>query len=157
LAALRLDCAVGWGDNVANFKSRFAAGYDRMWWLADIASLVATSALVYHHRMQLILSRWWMWTLVNLAGIAAFLWLAVPTWIEPELANEPGANGGEGIVWATTALPVLLIFILLHFVFGLAVHRQRLQTGRWRGELLGSLTLLCWIAVIIFDNAHHGS
>jgi|GEM_PF-6071296 len=37
--------------------------------------------------------RWWLWVVANLIGMALFLHLATQTWIEPELANEPGASG----------------------------------------------------------------
>ena len=107
--------------------------------------------------MSVALHRWTLWLLANLLGMGLFLHLAVPTWIEPELANEPGASGGEFIVWGTSALPVFLLFMLAHFTFGLIAYRERENTGRWRGVLSVGVTLLCWIAVFLFDNAHHGT
>ncbi len=103
------------------------------------------------------IDRWWLWVAANLIGIALFLHLAAKTWIEPELANEPGASGGgEAIVWFFSAFPVFLFFMLAHFASGLVAHRQRAQSGRWRGELLVSCTLLFWLAAFFIDNDHHG-
>lgn len=107
--------------------------------------------------MSIVLNRWALWLLGNLLGMALFLRLAMPTWIEPELANEPGAGGGEFIVWGMSALPVFLLFMVAHFIFGMVAHRERESTGNWRGELIVGATLLCWLAVFLFDNAHHGA
>ena len=106
--------------------------------------------------MLTIIDRWWIWVIANLIGMALFLHLAVQTWIEPELANEPGAGGGEGIVWGTSALPIFLLFMLAHFIFSLVAHRQLERSGSWRGEVFVGITFLCWVAVFFFDNAHHG-
>ncbi|MEO6217941.1 MAG: hypothetical protein ABIO86_18070 [Sphingomonas sp.] len=38
--------------------------------------------------------------------------LASTSWIEPELANVPGANGGDTFVWFATAVPVLALFLI---------------------------------------------
>ncbi|MEO6093487.1 MAG: hypothetical protein ABIT04_01500 [Novosphingobium sp.] len=107
--------------------------------------------------MVTMIDRWWMWVIANLIGMALFLYLAVQTWIEPELANEQGASGGEGIVWGMTALPILLLFMPAHFIFGFLAHRQRERSGSWRGELFVGGTLLIWIAVFVFDSVHHGA
>lgn len=103
------------------------------------------------------IDRWWMWVVANLIGMALFLDLAVKTWIEPDLANEPGANVGDGIVWGLTALPILLLFMVAHFIFGVVAHRQRERIGSWRGEMFVGSTLVIWVAIFIVDNAHHGA
>ncbi|MDE2404410.1 MAG: hypothetical protein KGM17_07060 [Sphingomonadales bacterium] len=54
--------------------------------------------------MDVVTNRWWIWLIANAIGIALFFQLAMPTWIEPELASEQGAGAGDGIVWGTTAL-----------------------------------------------------
>jgi hypothetical protein len=106
--------------------------------------------------MQFIPSRWWIWVSINLVGIGVFISLAMPTWIEPELANVPGASAGDPIIWGLTALPILVIFFLLHLIFGFALLSKRLQLARPQGLLLGALTFLCWVAAFTFDNVHHG-
>jgi hypothetical protein len=102
------------------------------------------------------LDRWWLWVIANLIGAALFLHFAIQTWIEPELANEPGANGGEFMVWGLTALPIFLFSMLAHFLVGFLAHRQRGRTGSWRGEIFVGVTLTCWIVLFFYDNAHHG-
>jgi hydrogenase/urease accessory protein HupE len=103
-----------------------------------------------------VIDRWWLWVLFNLIGIALFLYLAVQTWVEPELAHEPAASGDASIAWGITALPILLLFLLSHFAVGFVSDHQRQRTGSWRGEIFVGVTLLCWIAVFLCDRAHHG-
>ncbi len=100
--------------------------------------------------------RWWLWVGANPIGVALFLRFAAQTWIEPELANEPGASGGASMVWGLSALPVFLIFMLAHFVVGFISGAQRQRSGSWRGEIFVGITILCWIAAFLFDSAHHG-
>ena len=100
--------------------------------------------------------RWSLWVVANLIGMASFLHLAGQTWIEPELTNEPGAGGGEFIVWGTSALPVFLIFMLAHFGFGVAADQKRRRSGGWRGNIFVGITFVGWVAIFLYDNAHHG-
>ncbi len=107
--------------------------------------------------MRTTVDRWWLWVIVNLIGMAAFLYFAVETWIEPELANEPGASGGEFMVWGVSALPIFLFFMLAHFGISVATGLERRRSGSWRGEIFLGVTLWCWFAVFVYDNSHHGS
>jgi hypothetical protein len=107
--------------------------------------------------MAISLDRWWLWLTANMIGMALFLQLALPTWIEPELADEPGANGGEFLIWAASALPIFLLFILAHCALGFVAHRQFRAGGSWRGTMFVGFTLACWIVIFVFDNAHHGN
>jgi hypothetical protein len=98
-----------------------------------------------------------LWAIANLAGVFAFLMLAYPTWIEPELKDYPGASGGAGVVWALTALPVFLGFFFANLIWaGLATYEASKGRGR-TPMILASATLVAWIAAFIFDGAHHGS
>ena len=92
----------------------------------------------------------------NLIGMAVFLHFAVQTWIEPQLANEPGARGGEFIVWGVSALPDFVLFMLAHFGFAIAADHNRRRTGSWRGAIFLGTTFVCWLAFFFYDNAHHG-
>lgn len=56
--------------------------------------------------------------LANAVGIAVYLTLASRAWIEPEIAYVLGASAGDFLLWGTTALPVLILFVLLHFWVG---------------------------------------
>lgn len=101
--------------------------------------------------------RWWLWVVANLIGMALFLHLAIQTWIEPELANEPGASGGESIVWGMSALPVFLVFMLAHFGFSIAADHKRRRSGSSRGDIFIGITFVGWVAIFLYDNAHHGA
>lgn len=107
--------------------------------------------------MAAVLHRWSLWLVANLLGIALFLHFAIPTWIEPELANEPGAGGGAFMVWGISALPILVLFLAAHVPFGLIAYRERETTGSWRGQMLVGATLFCWLVTFLYDNAHHGT
>jgi hypothetical protein len=96
------------------------------------------------------------WVLLNAVGIWAFLHVAAQSWIEPELADAPGASAGAGIAWSVSALPIVVLFGLLHFVAGSIILREAVLTRRWVGAALVLGTGACWVAGFLFDNAHHG-
>lgn len=100
--------------------------------------------------MKARVNRWWLWLALNAGGIALFFALAVKTWIEPELANVPGASGGAALVWSLSALPVFLLFIVANLVAGFRAWRGR------QGAIFVSLMLVAWIAAFYFDGIHHG-
>ncbi len=102
------------------------------------------------------LDKWWTWLALNAGGLLLFFTLAKQTWIEPELSNEPGASGGEFIVWGMTALPILLLSLAGHFVFGFSAYREWVDQKNWRGSVFVAATTLCWGGAFIVDNAHHG-
>ncbi len=94
---------------------------------------------------------------LNATGIFAYLSFAKPCWIEPELADFPGASGGASIIWGLTAFPILLLFLLLNslwvLVIGIAYLRHRgtaIQPALW-------LALVLWGVAIYVDFSHHGS
>jgi hypothetical protein len=87
------------------------------------------------------------WLVANTLGAAAFLFTASEAWIGPD--TEPL---GEPFVWAIKALPLLAIFLVLHFgVGGMVIARRRRD---WVAPLIS--TILLWMAAILFDNVHHG-
>lgn len=94
---------------------------------------------------------WLLWLAFNAAGIALFFDLAVKTWIEPELDNGPGTNGGAAVVWGMSALPVLLFFLVANLVACFIAARRR------HGAIFVALTLVAWIASFYFDGIHHGT
>jgi hypothetical protein len=101
------------------------------------------------HHSQLI------WTVVNLAGIALFLAAASVSWIEPELADVPGASGGDAFVWFATAVPVLGRFLIGNLAW-LVFSLSDWSSGKFTPLAFGALISACWIAAYLFDNAHHG-
>lgn len=92
------------------------------------------------------------WLFFNALGIVLFLDLASDAWIEPELANVPGASAGDFIVWGFQAFPVLIVFLLLH-VF-LAVTMLHGAHRLWLCVV--GATAAFWLVAFFLDNAHHG-
>ena len=100
--------------------------------------------------------RWWLWLALNAGAIVLFFALAVKTWIEPELANEPGASGGAFMVWGTTALPLFVLFVAAALVLGFKALRELISDKHRRGIIIVALTLVAWTAAFYFDGIHHG-
>ena len=99
--------------------------------------------------------KWWL--IANAAGIALFLYLASKTWIEPELKGLQVATGGAAVVWAFSALPVMLLFLLVDLVwFGRASYRA-VKYNAIAPLAVVFLAGAAWVAAAYFDNIHHGS
>jgi hypothetical protein len=99
--------------------------------------------------------------LLNAFGVILFIGFASQCWIEPELANEPGASGGDAMVWGVTALPILAAFVLIDFLWLIFECIAYLMKKTWR---LGLAFLVIpvlvvpvmWAIAIYVDNSHHG-
>ena len=83
--------------------------------------------------------RWWI--VANLLGAALYLWLASATSLEPELRGEGVARSGDAMVWGSTALPLLALFI----VADVAWFVRRSSRQQTRQPVL--LMALLWISV----------
>jgi hypothetical protein len=84
--------------------------------------------------------KWWL--VANVIGAAAYVWLSSQTWLEPELRGETVARAGDAIVWAMTALPVLLGFALVDLVWLI----RRVRSGQSLQPIL--LAALLWAVVL---------
>jgi hypothetical protein len=97
--------------------------------------------------------KWWL--ALNVLAILGFLYLASKSWLEPELQGQDVAIGGVAVVWASTALPVLLTALLANTVwFGIAVHRG-LTSRDWTSLWLVVLSGATWILAAVIDQLHH--
>lgn len=96
-----------------------------------------------------------VWLAANVIGIATFLYLASFFWIEPELADVPGASGGAFIGWALFAAPVALVFGIANLGW-LMVTLFRLRRREWFPSICAMAMLAAWYGAYLFDNAHHG-
>jgi hypothetical protein len=94
-----------------------------------------------------------MLVLANALGIGLFLLLASTFWIEPELADVPGANGGAAFGWIATAVPIGLAFIIADLCWFAALWSG---TRRIAALVLTAILLMCWAAAFVMDNMHHG-
>ncbi|MCW3846291.1 hypothetical protein OF829_03500 [Sphingomonas sp. LB-2] len=93
------------------------------------------------------------WIAANAFGIAAFLTSASRFWIEPEVADIPGASGGAAFGWIVFAAPIAALFILANLGW-LGVRLWRRQG--WCSAAIAVLLLAAWAGTWLFDNAHHG-
>jgi hypothetical protein len=96
--------------------------------------------------------RWWF--AVNLVGLAVYLWLASRTWLEPELRGENVGQAGDAIVWALTALPVLMFAAVANVVwFIMQTIRRPKDDQAWVGPA-GLVIAGLWVIAFLVDR--HG-
>jgi hypothetical protein len=96
------------------------------------------------------------WVAANVVGAALFLAVASISWIEPELAEVPGASGGAGIVWGLSALPVFAVCTLLNLVALAWACMARRGQGAWPVSSLAWVSVFVWLAALALDNSRHG-
>ncbi len=92
----------------------------------------------------------------NVVGIAIFLLGASNFWVEPELANVPGANVGSAFGWIVFAAPIPVMFLL----GGVVWTTVKISRADWADRIsyfgLSLAVLALWATAYFFDNAHHG-
>ena len=93
--------------------------------------------------------------LFNGLGIATYLFLASWSWIEPSLADIPGASGGAAFVWFFSAVPVFCLCFLLDVVWMALEINSPEKAPRGFGWALLLVPPL-WVAAICLDYSHHG-
>jgi len=95
-----------------------------------------------------------IWVSANVIGISAFLFVAAQTWLEPALRDIPGASAGSPIVWVLGALPIALVFVVLHIGAGVRAYRKRSDINRLPSKYLW-VTFISWIVILAIDHVHH--
>jgi len=100
-------------------------------------------------------------SLLNVIGVIVFLHFATQEWIEPELADVPGASGGDAMAWGVTALPTLLAFIVIDVMWVIYECVVYLTRKMWRlGLYFLAIPLavvpLMWAIAVYVDNSPHG-
>jgi len=93
---------------------------------------------------------------VNLIAIVAFMLVASNEWIEPELADVPGASGGAGIVWVLVVFPIFLGCGLLDLMWVILVCFVCKWKEMWRLGLAFLPILAVWLGALYVDGLHHG-
>jgi hypothetical protein len=88
---------------------------------------------------------------LNVVGPLVYLWLGSLTWVIPE-EREAGINTvtGEPFVWAVSALPILVFFLLLNVTWGVLILIWR----QWSSGLLWLLAALIWFVTMVIDHQH---
>lgn len=95
-----------------------------------------------------------VWIAANALAAAVFLLSASRFWIEPELADIPGASAGDAFVWGVQALPIAAFFVLANLGWLLLSLLPALR-GRPTSAMIAALLLAAWVVTLFFDNAHH--
>ena len=96
------------------------------------------------------------WVGANLVVAGAFLYVASFFWIEPELADIPGASAGSPILWTLLALPIIAFVTLCNLgtLVWCAVRTKRVP---WPFNWISWFVLVIWVAAIYLDNSRHGA
>ncbi|OIR01850.1 hypothetical protein GALL_161520 [mine drainage metagenome] len=105
--------------------------------------------------MKLSLTGWLI--LLNVVGAIAYLVVGSRLWwIEPELADVPGASGGAAFIWFPVSMYFACAFGIANFA---ALLCHFLALYRRRGQKLSIYTLsipVIWMLTIWIDYRHHG-
>ena len=93
---------------------------------------------------------------VNGVGLIAFLYVASKTWREPGLRGVEIATSGVALVWALTALPVLLAFFAVNAVWLCVADRRRNKShADWRPLVVAMGTVAVWVGAAVLDQFNH--
>lgn len=91
--------------------------------------------------------------IVNLGGIVLYLWAASLAWAIPsERAEGLDSITGEPLIWATRAVPVFGLFLVVNSVWLIV----SLARKRWRKTWVSyALVWAAWVVAIVVDFARH--
>jgi hypothetical protein len=92
---------------------------------------------------------------LNIIGVASYLATSSRTWIEPELRGEAVATGGDAIVWATTAFPIAVAFVVADSVIFVVASVGLIRTKKWKFNPAALAIPALWVAGFLIDRAHH--
>jgi len=98
-----------------------------------------------------------MFVAVNTIGAVLYLFAASVGWVEPELADIPGASGGGAVIWFLFAVPVFFLFFLANIgtLVWACIHRFR--NGGWLISKWGWFVPLIWLLAALLDFYQHGA
>ena len=88
---------------------------------------------------------------LNLIGVAAYLLMVSVSWRIPEEQTAGAAPGtsGPALVWAATALPILIVALVGNALAFRSLPRERLQ----KPLLLAVIAM--WVLCVIIDFSQH--
>jgi len=86
----------------------------------------------------------------NVIGAFVYLKEASQAWLPPDLRGMD-AIAGEPVVWATRAVPVFFLFLLIDVIWGVSM----LVRPQWQSGRLYATVWLVWIIAIAVDFWHH--
>jgi len=97
--------------------------------------------------------RWWL--LFNLVALGTFLVFAAQTWLEPELKGVSGPNGGAGVVWVVTALPILFVALIADLIWLVRAVAHGITTKDRQPIWLALGCAAIWVLVVAYDQFRH--
>lgn len=97
------------------------------------------------------------WLLANLIVATAYLGAASMSWVEPQLADFPGASGGSAFIWFLSAVPIFVIATLSNLGVLMWSFVVRLSRGTWPVMWVSWFIVLIWIATLLLDYSRHGA
>ena len=114
---------------------------------------IADGVATRQHALMLLSQRaLTVWVLVNLAASAAFTYFASWTWLEPNLRGENVARGGDVLIWAVGALPILVVSLIGDGVWLLLIARERArQRLTWPVPFI-VIIVATWITALIVNG-----
>jgi hypothetical protein len=109
-------------------------------------SLSAISKYFSAHRLGVTL------LIVNVIGTMVYEYAVSPSWAIPEeRAAGIYSVTGEGVVWVSRALPILIGFGLLNLPWGACICIGK----KWQSGYLWLATAVIWLIALWVDFAHH--
>ncbi len=96
------------------------------------------------------------WLVVNVIGVVLYLLGASNGWVEPELAEIPGAAGGGAIIWFLFAVPTFLLFALINSGAILWSSIRRYRNGWWPMTKWVWFVPVIWFLAVWLDFSRHG-
>lgn len=95
------------------------------------------------------MTRWFV--AVNLLGAIAYDFATSIAWIRPEeRAREDFSLTVEPYLWGAVVLPFLVVFLAVNGTWLCLLWQASWRGGRW-----WLLVLVCWLAAMAIDFAHH--
>ena len=92
------------------------------------------------------------WMLANVVASAGFVHVASWTWLEPNLRGEDVARGGDALVWALGAFPVLALSALANAIWFAFASQERRRNGEaWPAPSI-TVVAAMWISVLVVDH-----
>ena len=96
----------------------------------------------------------WLWTFINLVGLAVYMHLDSQLWAPRGQEDLPGGPG-DAFIWGFSELPILLAFIVLDVLWAGSLVFHPRQPTRWWQFLVWVVAIAGWIAALGYARTRH--
>ncbi|RZI44169.1 hypothetical protein EGT07_01695 [Herbaspirillum sp. HC18] len=103
------------------------------------------------HNMGYLMRTLGRWIVINLMGMAAYLWAASVLWIRPGEKGTPGGPG-DAFYWIFTLVPIMVVFAGLNVAKFIAVLREAFRNRRFVPLMVWIMVIALWTAALVFDR-----